>query len=75
MKLIIENGICIGYDYTEAETEAIKAGNTAIVEAAAKSFASFQKELTERWKNHNDSVLKFKELDMKSFNPLGIIPE
>ena len=51
MKLLFENGNCVGYDYTEAESEAIKAGNTTIVETAAKSFDNFQKEITERIKN------------------------
>ena len=48
MKLLFENGNCVGYDFTETELEAIKAGNTNIVETA--SFDNLQKEITERIK-------------------------
>ena len=50
MKLLFENGNCVGYDFTETELEAIKSGNTNIVETAAKSFDNLQKEITERIK-------------------------
>jgi len=68
MKLLFDDktGNCIGYDFTESETEAIKAGNTALVTEAANTFIAIQKEFTERWKNHNESVIKSKELELNA---------
>lgn len=76
MKLLFENGNCVGYDYTEAEAEAIKAGNTTIVETAAKSFDNFQKEITERIKNFQSEYSKQVETQLKFItnNTLGLIP-
>lgn len=67
MKLIFDDARnCIGYDFTESETEAIKAGNTSLVTEAASTFIAIQKEFTERWKNHNESILKSKELELNA---------
>lgn len=50
MKLVFDDktGNCIGYDFTESEIEAIKAGNTSLVTEAANTFIAIQKEFTER---------------------------
>lgn len=68
MKLVFDDktGNCIGYDFTESEIEAIKAGNTSLVTEAANTFIAIQKEFTERWKNHNENILKYKELELSA---------